>query len=430
MKVSITGPYGKWYLKRFLRCLAWTVLWCGLALGAIEFFYGPGADFASAQPYLMGGISAVLVVAVLVSLGFFLGGFFSLLGWKGRLKKQIRRYLSPEEPRDPIQVVEEDLKCRLFGISEIFLGREWVTFPGQAMKRDAIVGIYFTELSRSSSSKKMRITLVDEKGEQISYEDTPSGGPADYNFLVTMHPWAAHGDYREYTFFLRKEGDQPDRRKLRRPQTPYQLGVSRWDRSPVLEANPIEWEYERWLLASYAPYIVGDPYRHGDFDHVGGWERTALQQKIAEKDILEEMWEVTDKEELLSTVGYLTGTGKERRDGWQLGRGMMVLAFGYIAGYLTRWELLWYSLQVGEAIQQTFSGWKELHESYLKSYEEWAKDYKRSVGLRRKGYEALMKDPGSILNTVPFGMNLQGRCREALRSAAGDGEILNELNEL
>ena len=39
------------------------------------------------------------------------------------------------------------------------------------------------------------------------------------------------------------------------------------------------------------------------------------------------------------------------RDGWQLGRAAMVLGFGYIAGLLTRQELLTHSAPVAEAIQ-------------------------------------------------------------------------------
>ena len=165
------------------------------------------------------------------------------------------------------------------------------------------------------------------------------------------------------------------------------------------------------MLASYAPYILADPYRHGDLDHAGGWERTVLQERIA-RFVLDDPWEVKSKAQLLETVEHLVTTGEQLRDGWQLGRATMVLGLGYIAGYLTRRELLEYSLPAGEAIQRTFSGWEELHESYLKSYEEWSKKYK-SRKLRRQAYEGLIRDPASILNTTPFGMDLQAACREA-----------------
>ena len=280
------------------------------------------------------------------------------------------------------------------------------------MKRDAIVGIYTTRLARFSLSNKLRITLVDEAGEQISYEGPAKDAEAEADFLMATHPNVARGDYREYTFFLRKEGEDPDRRKLRAPAKTSFLGVSGWDRNPVLEENPVSCPYEKWLLASYAPYILADPYRHGDFDHAGGWERTTLQQHLAQY-VLDDAWEVKDKEELLETVEHLVTTGELSRDGWQLGRATMVLGFGYIAGYLTRRELLVFSLPAGEAIQRAFSGWGELHESYLESYEQWAKGYK-STGLRRKAYEWLKKEPGSILNTTPFGMDLRAGCREAV----------------
>lgn len=411
MAVSIAKVYRPWFLRRFVSALLWAAVWCGGGIAAIEFFYGPGTGFAQTHPYLMGGLTAVFLVAAPVSLGFFLARLLTLFRWRGRLRKQIRRYLSPEETRDPLALVETDLKCQLFGVSEILLGRDWVVFPGQAMKRDAIVGVYTTDLSRFSLSKRTRITLVDEAGELISYESRPGSAGAEADFLRATHPDAARGDFREYTFFLQKEGDRPDRRKLRTPAKTTYLGVSKWDRNPILEENPISGRYERWLLASYAPYILADPYRHGDFDHAGGWERTVLQERIA-RFVLDDPWEVRNKEELLETVEHLVTTGEQLRDGWQLGRATMVLGFGYIAGYLTRRELLVFSLPAGEAIQRTFSGWEELHESYLKSYEEWSKKYK-SRNLRRQAYEGLIRDPASILNTTPFGMDLRAACREA-----------------
>ena len=401
-----------WHLKRFFTAFLWAVFWVGSCLAVIEFFYGPGEVFGQAHIGLLGGLSAIFCVAVPVSLGFFLARLLGLFRWRRRLQKQLRRYLRPEETGDPIPLLEKDLKCRLFGVTEIFLGREWVVFPGQVMKRDAIVGIYFTELSRFSLSQRLRITLVDDTGELISYEAPKGDGPACYDFLLATHPWVSRGDFREYTFFLQKEGDHPDWRKLRTPAKTTYLGVSRWDRNPILEENTISGQYERWLLASYAPYIAADPYLHGDFDHTGGWERTTLQERIA-KSILRDPWDVTSKEELLDTVEHLMTTGQLSRDGWQLGRATMVLGLGYIAGYLTRRELLQSSLPVGEAIQKVFGSWQELHKSYLKSYESWAKGAK-SRGLRRRAYEELLKDPASLLNTVPFRLDLQGRCRETL----------------
>lgn len=422
MAVSITGPQRGWRLRRFLTAFFWAVVWCGGGLAAIEYFYGPGA---SSSFYLMGGAAAVFLVAVPVSLGFLLAAFLGLLCWRGRLKKQIRRYLSPEESRDPIRVVESDLKCRLYGVSDILLGKDWVVVPGGAMKRDALVGIYYTNLDRYPFPfrKKVRLTLVDEAGEMISCLTPWKDGPVYYHYLKTVHPWVSQGDFREYTFFLRKEGEQPDRRKLRQPTPPAPRGVSRWDRSPILEENPVVWEYERWLLASYAPYIAADPYRHGDFDHLGGWERTVLQQDIA-REILSEMWEVSGKEELLDTVEHLVVTGRMGRDGWQLGRATMVLGFGYTAGYINREELLMASLPAGEAIQEVFSSWQELHEDYLKSYEQWSTGYK-SNHLRREACKALLLDPGSILNTVAFRLDLPGRCREAVGDAfRGEGNTI------
>lgn len=408
---SLPKLHRAYFLRRFLLAQAWAILWLGLSWWTIEFFYGPGEAFANDHPFLLGGLTAVFLVAVPVSLGFFLARLISLLSWKGRLRKSVLRYLPAGEDRDPLEILNADRLRQLYDVSEILMGRDWVVFPGAAMRRDSIVGIFYRDLSRISTAKRIRITLVDDTGRDISYEGPLKQGADDHFLLMTMHTWATYGDERQLIAFRQKEGEDPDYRKLRIPIKPTSLGLSRWDRSPILEDNTVASEYERWLLAAYAPYIATEI--DGDFDFAGGWERTLIQEKRS-KDMLADSWDIHSKEELLDTVEHLVVTGRMGHDGWQLGRAPMVLGSGYIAGYLTRKELLEYSLPAAKAIQETFRSWEELHDSYMASYDQWSQ-HRRSQWLRHRAYEALKRDPASPLNTVPFQLELSGRYQEAVR---------------
>ena len=72
------------------------------------------------------------------------------------------------------------------------------------------------------------------------------------------------------------------------------------------------------------------------------------------------------------------------------------------------------SLDTAITIQQSFSSWKELLDSHMKGYEAWVKN-KSAISRRRKAYRKMLKDPNSIINTVPFHSDLEALCREALR---------------
>lgn len=408
-----------YYSRRLLKSLFWAAFWLVLWLAAIEFFYGPGAELWAGiwdgATYLVGMACGVWLMGILVSFGCLIARLIGFVCCTGSLRRSMKRYL-PEgtDLRNPYELLNQDIRCRLQEGADIYLGCDWVLFAGQAMKRDDVAGVFVEDLSKRYLSRKHRLQLVDDKGRGMYIDLSRKQSPLYiYGRLIDLHPRGIHGDARAREGVGAISAFQLSQ-KVRREEPEAPLGFSRWDKSPILEENPLRFDYERWLLASYSLYIAGDPYHNGDFSRVGGYERTVYQRTIA-REVLEDPWEVKNKTELLDTVRHLITTGRARRDGWQLGRAPMVLGFGYIAELITREELLEYSLDAALAIQQTFSGWQALFDSYLESYAAWVKS-KPVADRRRRVLRELLRDPASPLNTVPFQADLPALYREVQSS--------------
>ena len=409
LKAKLRACYGKRLLAALLRTAFWFAVWTA----AVSFFYGPGEALLDRAPFLVGGLSALGLVGVLVSLGFLLAGLIGFFGLTGSLRRSVRRYL-PEDGRDPWDLLEEDIRCRLFDLADIYLGCGWILFGGKAMRRDDVAGIFYEDLSQRYLSKKTKLQLWDLQGNTIEISLAPRQRPdICYRYLTAMHPQAVCGSARAREGVGAISAYQMARQARREePGVP----ISRWDRSPVLEENPVRWDYERWLLASYSLYIADDPYCSGDFSRVGGYERTARQREIA-RALLEDPWEIPDREELLATARHLIETGRARRSGWQLGRAPMVLAFGYLAEMISYEELMRYSLDAALAIQQTFSSWEELMDSHMEGYAAWVQT-RSSIRCRRRVYRELRRDPRSLINVIPFQADLPALYREACPDGA------------
>lgn len=407
--MNIKRRFRSHFRRQFLRSLVWAVLWCAAWLAGIEFFYGPGAGLAENAPYLLGGLAAVGLVGILVSFVFLIIHLVSLLTFSGALLRSMRNYQPDVE--DPYAVLEEDIRGRLFDLVDIYLGCDWIVFPGRAMKRDAVTGIYMEKLSQSYLSKKTRIRFYDDRRGDMMYLDLAPGQHPEqaYQYLVSMHPRAKSGT------FQRRQSVQSisDFQAKRAEEIHAPLGFSRWDKSPILEENHIRSEYERWILTAYSLYVAADAYYDGDFSCVGGYERTAYQ-KADMACILRDSWDIEDRRELISTASHLIRTGRQRRDGWQLGRAPMLLGFGYIAELISRAELLEYSLGAAKAIQESFSSWQELFDSHMEGFEAWAKDHKNWIARRRKVYQAILQDPNSLVNTVDFHADVERLCWDAM----------------
>lgn len=416
MKYPLKQKLKSYYFKKFLISLVWIVFWYAACYFQIEFFYGPGKAFTNEHPYLFGVVCGVDFVGFGISTTYFIIRLFSLFHFKGRIVKSMKKYLSSELTESPFDLLEQDIQYKLLGETEIYIGNDWIVFPGRAMHRDAVAGIFYEALSESFLSKKVRLTLVDTIGNSMYVDIAPDFHPAAYQYLREWHPYASFGIIQLLLNFQNQEGESIDYKKLQTmPVTA--ASISKWDKSPILEDNTIHCEYERWLLAAYSTYLIDIPLCHNNFTYAGGFERTAYQKEVS-TEILNESWGIENSLQLLAKTEYLERTGKAfdggKADGWQLGRSIMLWGFGYISEMCSREDMLKSSLDTAITIQQSFSSWKELLDSHMKGYEAWVKN-KSAISRRRKAYRKMLKDPNSIINTVPFHSDLEALCREALR---------------
>jgi len=421
MKYPLKNEMRAYYAKKFFVSLVWVIFWYAACYVQIEFFYGPGAAFADGHPYLFGVICGVDFVGVAISTVYLIIRIVCLMGFRGKVVKCMKKYLSPEFTEEPFELLEQDIQYKFMNSAEIYIGEEWIVFPRHAIYRDSIVGIFYEVLSESYLSRKVRLTLVDNTGNSIYVDIAPRFHPAAYHYLIEWHPCASCGTFQAFLNFqnqqIKLHPEEGIRYKELQRMPNATVGTSKWDRSAILEDNTIHNDYERWLLAAYSTYLIDTPLCHNNFTYAGGFERTAYHKETV-TEILNQAWDIKNELHLIATTTHLEKTGKAKdggkADGWQLGRSIMLWGFGYIAEMCTRDEMQRFSLDAALAIQQSFTGWKEYLDSHMAGYEAWVKD-RSAIARRRKAYKKLLKDPNSIINTVPFRSDLKSLCREALR---------------
>ncbi|MCM1254199.1 MAG: DUF1266 domain-containing protein [Clostridium sp.] len=192
----------------------------------------------------------------------------------------------------------------------------------------------------------------------------------------------------------------------------------------------------RWFNASNAILIAANGW---DYQLYGGLQADDMNKEVA-RQLLDESWDVTDKDsadetldwllseghrtdftsemEILDEMEFYTVAEEERKDalvdnlgldevtaeyyaawygryeedyedaasGWDYNRALSQLANFYLAGYYTLEESLDASLKVAQTIQSSFDSWDDYMESYFTGYEYWAQE---SSDERRAVYESL-----------------------------------------
>ena len=91
---------------------------------------------------------------------------------------------------------------------------------------------------------------------------------------------------------------------------------------------------------------------------------------------------------LLDTASH---TEKEK-DAWDYCRAAQLLGMFYIAGYMTREEMMKEAHKAAEVMKANYNSWEELCESYIAGYAEWVGD-ENAVAQRRAVYEKLKSIP-------------------------------------
>ncbi|MCC8122628.1 MAG: DUF1266 domain-containing protein [Oscillospiraceae bacterium] len=104
-------------------------------------------------------------------------------------------------------------------------------------------------------------------------------------------------------------------------------------------------------------------------------------------DYLTSVYQIEDPDEALylaKAYPYYLEHGAGAIDAWDYCRAVSLAGWYYIAGYYTEEESIEKSLEIAKIIQERFSSWDEMMDSYLMGYEYWGST---SSSERRAIYE-------------------------------------------
>jgi len=177
-------------------------------------------------------------------------------------------------------------------------------------------------------------------------------------------------------------------------------------------------DLERWIVGTYAIWgqffaqlgHTGDGRRDVEARRgpirVGGQPMDDRGREFT-RETLKDSWDISGEKELLETVDYMSAgpgfAGCDTQSGraWQLCRSMQLLGMGFVAGWISRKEMVDRSCQVGRRMQEHFRSWEELCESFLEGFFAWRQrafgpeDARAALRERTEIYRELQARPDS-----------------------------------
>ena len=143
-----------------------------------------------------------------------------------------------------------------------------------------------------------------------------------------------------------------------------------WKRDPLLPRNDMEcwcastfaiWAHSFSMLEGW-PLVTGV---HGNRKAVANFKKVSLG----------EQWDIKNRQDGIQTVHELVERHAGRLDtmyaGWDLCRATQLLGMMYLVKMIDRDEMDREFSATGKVIQQQFSSWDEMAESYLEGYQAW-----------------------------------------------------------
>lgn len=183
-------------------------------------------------------------------------------------------------------------------------------------------------------------------------------------------------------------------------------------------------DIEKWIFGTYANWALYNYEHLPDNTLMPNYDSTPIllggrrgpyhsaEQRQYFLNMLDSPWDIHSKRELLKTVEYMsTGPGlsqcrTQAERAWQLCRCNQLLAIAFRMGWISRSEMVRRSCQVGRLIQNTFSGWQELSESFLARCLQWMEAPSLGADMRRAVHKALWLRPDSPYN-LPWDIPLE-----------------------
>ena len=424
MNINVKKQQYQYYFKRFLPPFFLAVVSLVLFVWGILYFYAVDSNFSTG---LLNYETRTIIFGIFIGVGlssivtfpiWAIARLPDLLLVSSRTKKTILQYYTPKDPSEDLyQVLQKDMRRQIADC--VFIGTDWLVVGSSVIKRSAIVGIF----TQPPWRKQSRLYVVDDCGRTIYTTFSIKRFPRLLEFLAQRHLEATTGTSHLLLEAQMKARKLPPEQKetvyrAMRKQVDYPMGMSPYDRQPIVEDNLVCCDYERWLMVAQSLYWEDVGGFDGDLCYLGASARSEYQKNYY-RYVLKHSWDTTDKAELLHNI-WVRISSKSDFPGWQLSRAAMLLSFGYMSEFITRKEVLHYGFYVGTAIQQKFHNWTELFDSFMEGYAAWAHKVNRPhselVG-RTKAYERLKKKLGTVLNT-PFDLPLQPAFEQAMRMLA------------
>ncbi len=277
--------------------------------------------------------------------------------------------------------------------------------------------IYYNKVTLADGTVlAARVNLDAKKSEFILSEDMEALLQSYDHVLVTypigtLRPWpegvereAAAADWFTYRAgYLDMQGDfgveLPDKAELCRHSflagcaAGLVLGLIvtaalslRGDRKERKASTPRN-DVERWILGTYANWALF----FGQLDYKGKLTNPSTVRsplyfggRVKDNDsrkftiqTLKDSWDIKNLQELLETVEYMSrgpglrNCGTQADRAWELCRSTQLLGMAYIAGWLSREEMVERSCAICRTIQETFHSWEEMAGSYVEGCVQW-----------------------------------------------------------
>ena len=249
----------------------------------------------------------------------------------------------------------------------------------------------------------------EKTGSASTEEPQTSGGEAEGSQEDAAGEEAPDGD-------AEAEGDQEEESSVELTDTVRWFNASyailtelnKWDYNVFagLPANDIVKEMEIqsleewWSVTDRASadetlkWALEEGHRTNFAENMKMLEEDGLGNVAAEErlDFMLNNYDVTEEgaQSYVNAYGMYEQYGAGAIDGWDYCRAMNLVSFYYLAQYYTEEEALDQSLEIAKSIQELFTSWDDLVDSYLRGYEYWAEE---SSQERREVYEDLKSRP-------------------------------------
>lgn len=192
----------------------------------------------------------------------------------------------------------------------------------------------------------------------------------------------------------------------------------------------------KWINTTYAVLTASN---NANLRLIGGYKKNDSTKELV-LGLLKDSWEVTDRKSADETLEWLLSAGQRTQyidlmnqikdsgvltaskedlqktlgenanytinmvegykkngekaiDAWDYCRAIQLLGFYYVADFYTEQEAMDKSLEIAKTLQQSYSSWEEMVDSYMCGYQFWqeddASDEQSATYQRRQVYEKL-----------------------------------------